>query len=208
MKLNKNKKLIFFIVIILLLIIIGVFLWNKYKKPYIPYVLSEEFTITETEEEKIIEYKKTGFKIKIPGDWEINGFIGRAGLLFTSPDFEFHERVGPYSPPIPEKGCSMTIDIIKRSSTDMEYDLIGHLIEACPEVGQDCNGDIIVEFNGNRGLKHTYIPENSLILGKYVSVEIPKGDKLYSFETDLFSQDRERCEQEFDKILQTVEIRK
>lgn len=208
MKLNKNKKVIFFVVIILLLIVMGVFLWNKYKKPYIPYVLFEEFVITEIEEEKIIEYKKTGFKMRISKDWEINGFIGRDGLLLTSPDFEFHQRVGQYSPPIPEKGCSLTVSIIKRSSTDMEYDFIGHLIKACPEVGQDCNGDIIVEFNGNRGLKHAYIPENSLIPGKYVSVEIPKGDKLYYFETDLFSQDRERCEQEFDKILGTVEIRK
>jgi hypothetical protein len=192
----------------LLLAAAGVFLWQKYKKPYIPYVLSEEFTITESNGEKIIEYKKTGFKMRTPGDWEIDGFIARNGLLLTSPDFEFYEKVGPYSPPIPEKGCSVTISIIKRSSLDMEYNPIGELIEVCPEVGQECNDYIIVEFNGFRGLEHTYIPENSLIPGKYVSIEIPKGDKIYSFETHLFSQDRERCEQEFDKILNTIEIRK
>jgi len=204
----KLKRVIFFVIVILLLITIGVFLWNKYKKPDIPYVLSEEFTIRETEQEKIIEYKETGFKIIIPSNWEISGFIARNGLLLTSPDFEFHEKVGPYSPPIPEKGCSMTVSIIKRSLLDMEYDPIGHLIDACPEVGQNCNDYVIVEFNGIRGLEHTYVSENSLIPGKYVSIEIPKNDKLYSFETHLFSQDKERCEQEFNQILNTIEIRK
>ena len=213
MKFKINKKVIFFVIVILLLIIAGVFLWQKYKKPYIPYVLSEEFTITESNGEKIIEYKKTGFKMRIPGGWEIDGFIGRNGLLLTSPDFEFHERVGPYSPPIPEKGCSITIDIIKGSSDSTKYDYVDYISEilkACPKVGQECvGGDYIVkEFNELKGLEHTYVPENSLIPGKYVSIEIPKGDKLYSFETHLFSQDRERCEQEFDKILNTVEIRK
>jgi len=206
MKFKINKKVIFFVIVILLLIIAGVFLWQKYKKPDVGYVLSEEFTITESNGEKIIEYKKTGFKMKIPGDWEINGFIGRNGLLLTSPDFEFHERVGPYSPPIPEKGCSIVVSIAKKGTLGTNY--INKLIEACPTIGQECNDYIVVEFNGIRGLEHTYVPENSLIPGKYVSIEIPKGDKLYSFETHLFSQDRERCEQEFDKILNTVEIRK
>jgi len=208
MKFKINKKVIFFVIVILLLAAAGVFLWQKYKKPYIPYVLSEEFTITESNGEKIIEYKKTGFKIRTPGNWEIDGFIGRNGLLLTSPDFEFHERVGQYSPPIPEKGCSITISIIKRSSLDMEYNPLGQLIEACPTVGQDCNEYKIIEINGNRGLKYIYSLEENLIPGRYISVEIPKNKKLYTFEAYLFSQDRERCEQEFDKILNTIEIRK
>lgn len=202
-----NKKVIFFVIVILLLIIIGVFLWNKYKKPDISHVLSEEFTITELEGEKIIiEYKETGFKVKIPGDWEINGFIGRAGLLCTSSDFEFHQRVGQYSPPIPEKGCSLVIDIRKGRALGTEH--VRELVEVCPEIGQDCNGYEVMEINGNKGLKYIHSLEHALVPGKYVSVEIPKNDKMYSFETHLFSQDRERCEQEFDKILRTVEIRK
>lgn len=203
----KNKWRVFFIALILILLAVaGVFLWQKYRNPEVGYVLSEEFTITESGGEKIIEYKEGGFKMRIPGDWEINGFIGRNGLLFTSPDFEFHERVGQYSPPIPGKGCSINISIAKRGTFGTSH--IGGLLDACQSIGQECNEYIVVEFNGIRGLERTYVPENSLIPGKYVSVDIRKGDRFYLFETHLFSQDRERCEQEFENILNTIEIRK
>lgn len=203
--LSRKKRFVFFIILILLLAAAGVFLWQKYKRPDVGYVLTEEFVITEANGEKIIEYKKTGFKMRIPGDWEIDGFIARNGLLLTSPDFEFHEKVGPYSPPIPEKGCSITLDIAKEGTFGNSH--VIQLVDACQTVGQDCNGDEIIEINGNRALKHVYFPENSVIPGKYVSVSIPKNKIVYYFETHLFSQDREKCEQEFDQILNTLEIR-
>ena len=207
MKFKINKKVIFFIILILLLAVAGVFLWQKYKKPDVGYVLSEEFTITESNGEKIIEYKEGGFKMRIPGDWDIDDSSGTA-LLNTSPDFQLHPNVGPFGAPLPEKGCVVSIEIIKGASLGMEYSYIRQLMEACPTLGQDCNEYTVVEFNKLKGLKHTYIPENSLIPGKYVSIKIPKNKRLYTFESHLFSQDRERCEQEFDKILSAVEIRK
>jgi len=203
--LSKRKKIVFFIILIILSAVAGVFLWQKYKKPDIPYVLSEEFTITEANGEKIIEYKKTGFKIRIPGDWDIHDNSG-VRLLFTSFDFELHPDVGPFGAPLPKKGCSIALSIAREGTFGTSH--IGQLIESCPTIGQDCNEYKIVEINGNRGLKYIYSLEENFIPGKYISVEILKDKKIYFFEAYLFSQDRERCEQEFDNILSTVEIKK
>jgi len=205
--LSKRKKIVFFIILIILSAVAGVFLWQKYKKPDIPYVLSEEFTITEANGEKIIEYKKTGFKIRIPGDWDIDG-SSRTSLLITSPDFQLHPNVGPFGAPLPEKGCVASIEIIKGDSPGMEYSYIKELLEVCPTLGQDCNEYKIVEINGNRGLKYIYSLEENFIPGRSIWIRVPKNKKLYIFEAYLFSQDRERCEQEFDNILSTVEIKK
>jgi hypothetical protein len=203
----RLKRVIFVVVVILLLIIIGVFLWNKYKRPDIPYVLSKEYTITETEQEKIIEYKETGFEIRIPKDWDIGDDSG-IRLVFTSPDFQLHERVGPYNSPIPERGCIVSMDIIKEGSAGTEYDYVNQVLEVCPNIGQDCNEYKIIEINKNKGLEYVYLSEDDFIPGKYVWIRIPKKEKLYNFESWPFSQDREKCEQEFNKILETVEIRK
>ena len=203
----RNKWFVFFIILILILLLAaaGVFLWQKYKEPDVGYVFSDEFIITESGGEKIIEYKEGGFKMRIPGDWDTHNSNG-VKLLFTSPDFQLHPNVGPFGAPLPEKGCSTALSIAKEGTFGTGH--IGQLIEACPTIGQDCNEYKIIEINGNRGLKYIYSLEENLIPGQYISIEILKKKRVYIFEAHLFSQDRERCEREFDKILNTVEIRK
>ena len=51
--------------------------------------------------------------------------------------------------------------------------------------------------------KHGYY----IISGNYVSVEIPRNEWVYTFEAYLFSQDKERCAQEFNKFLEKVSIK-
>ena len=204
-----DRKFIIFIIILLLLAAGGVFWWWRSKDPDVGLVRSEEFKIQETENEKIIEYKKTGFMMKIPGDWEI--VDGRDRLYFNSSDFQLDPIAGPYTPPIPEKGCAMMIGIkkeIENTDYDILYTLTKEWIRICLESPDyDCGYEVI-EIDNNKALKHVSSVENESILGDQVRVQTPKNEKIYIFEAYLFGQDREKCAQEFDKILQTVEIRK
>lgn len=203
-----DRKFTIFVVILLLLAAGGVFWWWTGRSDE-GRVLGDEYIQTEINGEKIIEYKKTGFIVKIPGDWEVMDSRG-IGLLCLSSDFQFHEKVGRYSPPIPEKGCSVGLSILKEIGLGpddyIQYDYIQSKIEWCMS-SDDCD-DEVIEVGGNRALKHTYCPEDQLIPGCYVAISVPKNEITYKLEAYLFSQDREKCAQEFDKILQTVEIRK
>jgi len=204
-----NRKFTIFILILLLLVSGGVFWWWVGKDPDVGLVRSEEFEIQETENEKIIKHEKTGFMMKIPGDWEI--VDGRDGLYFNTSDFQLDPIAGPYTPPIPEKGCAMMISIkkeIENTDYDILYTLTKEWIRICLEpLDFDCGYEVI-EIDNNKALKHVSHIENESILGDQLRIQTPKNEKIYIFEAYLFGQDREKCAQEFDKILQTVEIRK
>ena len=206
-----NRKFTIFIIILLLLLVAGgVFWWWRSKEPDVGFVSPNEFIQTEVNGEKIIEYKKTGFKIKIPGDWETTDNSG-VRLLCTSSDFQLHPEVGPSGAPLPEKGCAIAISIRKEkesTSYDIEYSYLRENIELCLGPEHDCGDYEIIELDKNKAVRYIYLLEDKSISGKYVWVKIPKDEKIYTFEAYLFSQDREKCTQEFDKILQTVEIRK
>jgi len=204
-----GRKFTIFIIILLLFAAGGVFWWWSGRRDE-GKVLSDEYIQKEIDGEKIIEYKKTGFMIKIPGDWKIVDNRG-TGLLCLSSDFQFHEKVGPYSPPISEKGCLIEISILKEiglsSDEYTDYDYIQEKIEWCLNPNSKCD-DEVIEINGNKAIKYVSSIENQLVSGYYIEVSVPKNEITYIFETYLFGQDREKCAQEFDKILQTVEIRK
>ena len=147
-----DRKFFIFIIILLLLAAGGVFWWwsGRVDEGKVP---SDEYIQTEIDGEKIIEYKETGFIVKIPGDWEIidNQWTG---LLCISSDFQFHEKVGPYSPPIPEKGCSIEISILKEIGLGpndyMQYDYIQQKIEWSVS-SNDCD-DEVIEVVGDKAL--------------------------------------------------------
>jgi len=206
-----DRKFTIFIIILLLLAAGGVFWWwtTKEKEPDVGFVRFEEFEIQETEDEKTIKHNEFGLKLTIPKDWEI--VDGRDGLYFNSPDFEIDPIAGPYAPPIPEKGCVIKISIqkdINDVSYYTDYTYVNERIKICLELlDYDCGYEVI-EIDNNKALKHISHVENESILGDQVRIQTPKNEKIYIFEAYLFGQDKEKCTQEFDKILQTVEIRK
>lgn len=196
---------------------LGVFLW-KTKGLTQPFgldnmwVLSEEFTQTKINGENIIENQKTKFRIKIPEDWIVYNDIGRLGLIFVSPDFKLHDNAGPYSPPIPREGCSMSVEILKEIGfPEDEYTRFQHVEESiqwCLEDEEKCKkyGDEVIEVNGNKGLKHTNYQEEVSDVDHSVRIQFSKNESTYEIASYFYLRDRERCIQEFEEILNTLEI--
>jgi len=209
---HKKIKIIIliFIIILFFLCAVGVFFLRQWKKESeVGFTWSENFSERELNGEKIIEDKKSGLLVKIPDDWQKVEGIGGLSIIFLSSDFKLHPKMGPYSPTIPEKGCSIEMSVkkeIESSDSDIEYSYLREKIENCL-ISTHCE-DEIVEVSGYKALKHTFSPEDqSIISGNYVSVKIPRNEWVFTFETYLFSEDKERCAQEFNKFLEKVSIR-
>jgi len=207
---KKIKIIIPVVIVLLVLIAVGLFWWRKWKKESeVGFIWFEKFIEKNLDGEKIIEEKKSGLSVRIPKDWKKGEGIGGLSIIFLSPDFEPHPKLGPYSPPIPEKGCSIEMSVkqeIESSDYDIEYSYLKEKIEECL-TSKECE-DEVIEVSGHKALKHVFSPENQTIIsGNYVSVEIPRNEWVYTFEAYLFSQDKERCAQEFNKFLEKVSIK-
>jgi len=212
----KTKKIIFFVIIFIFIIALGFFLWKAFKEESIPSninsntAFSDEYIEREINGEKIIEHKETKFEMRIPNNWDMTNNVGEWGIICTSPDFELHEEAGPYSPPIPKKGCSVSIDILKENSSTSEEDTYSYYVQKnidwCLVNKSECDEEVVI-VDDNNAIRHTYYPDNDkLVPGYYVKFSIPKGRILYEIESYFFGQDRKKCTQEFEEILKTVKI--
>ena len=63
----------------------------------------EDFEITESDQNKIISHKSSGFKMTIPSDWRVEG--GAFGIYMVSIDFQRITFTGPYGKPSPNSAC-------------------------------------------------------------------------------------------------------
>ena len=208
---SKKIKIVIPVVIVLLILIIagGFFWWQWKRESEVGFARFEDFKERVNNEEKTIEHKKSGLSVKIPKDWKMGGGVGELSIIFLSPDFEPNPKIGPYSPPIPEKGCSIEMSVkkeIESSEFDIESSYLKEKIEECL-ASINCE-DEVIEVSGHKALKHIFSPENQTIIsGNYVSVKIPRNEWVYTFEAYLFSQDKERCAQEFNKFLEKISIK-
>lgn len=212
MKIGKMGKLIFFVVVIGLLIVLGVFLWRFYN-PDIGLVYFDEFKIQQTANAKIISHSKTGFSVSIPSDWEIldsgNSFsIKGSGLVLNE------EMSRKFLEPVPQKGCFFDISIekgeqIKISNEDYsEYQDVIDMINICSDDSLEFDCGYQVETINNIKVLKAISGENIKELsGKRIRIQMPKNNNVYIFEGFLFGDDTNRCEEEFDKILETVKIK-
>ncbi len=223
---NKKKIVISVIVVLLLVIIfiVGKLLYSWQLEEYAKWhrhVPINEFTIEETENKKVIRHEGTKLKMEIPIDWQIEK-DGKT-LFFKSPNFELYPKEDNYGSSIFKKGCGVSMYISKEKKIgvyEMEYDDLQNKINRYLESPEKYKVsyydtayyDEIIEINENHAIKNTHSPnendpkDESILSEKYILVKIPKNKYIYVFETYLFSEDREYCEQEFDKFLETVVI--
>ena len=198
-----NKKFIFIFIIILLLIAGGVFCWQKNRETPIEKweaaeVSSEEdYIIKETPEGKVVENKKMGLIYKIPKDW-----ILEKGdpTTFYSPDTKIWEKRSD----ILEKGCKIYIwtSYIKTNLDTLKKFLDANFSKLSSVIKVDESSTIKV--NNYSALRYKYHIEN---LGMwYISVDFPSKGKLYKIVIFNPIEEKERCEVEFNKFLETVSI--
>ena len=216
---NKKKIVIFSVVILLFIVILvaSKFFYSWWlEERYLGYVPTDEFVIEETESKKIIKHKETKLKMEIPLDWKIEK--QESHLFFTSPNLQLYPETDNYNFPTVKKGCVIEMDIIREKESEpynIWYSDTQARIKSClasPIENKENYSEEIVKVSDYNALKYTYspkenYPENSSILpGRHISVKIPKNENIYTFGTYLFSEDREQCEQEFNKFLETVVV--
>jgi len=209
-------KIIISLILLIIIVGSGFFWWIWKEEKELGSAPSEEFSQKEINGEKIIENKKTGLKIKIPKDWQVKEGFGGYGLIFLSPDFK------PYSEKnfLPEKECFIKVNVSKvefvstsvtgKYERSYEADFLREKIErylASPSQTEEDLFHKVVEISGYKGLKTIEPIINKEISGKRILIEIPKGERVCSFELLLFGKDKEKCEREFEKILNGTSLK-
>ena len=203
------RKIIFFVVVLAVIVGAGFFLWNMYNGDAdLGIVFLEDFEITESNQNKIISHKSSGFKMTIPADWEIGRNIN--GIYVASSNMKINPVVGQFGPPFPESGCVVEISIIEKDdSTDYysDYQYFNDIIDLCREDIEEGCGYSVVMIDNEESLEKVEVVENDKLTGNYIEINIPKNNNVYTFETYLSGEDQEKCQEEFDKILGNVEIK-
>jgi hypothetical protein len=207
MAIKINKKIIFSLIIILLLIGGGVFWWQKNRETPVEkweaakVSPAEDYVVKETPEGKIVENEKVGLSYEIPKDWILeNGNPTR----FYSPDSKFREYEGKKSIFL-EKGCRIEIytNYIKTDLDTLKKFFDTDIAKLSPIVKIDESSRIKV--SNYSALKHTYHIEKFGM--SYISVDFPSKNKLYKIVVFGPIEEKERCEEEFNKFLETVSVK-
>ena len=202
MAIKINKKIIFSLIIVLILIVGGFFWWHNKETPIEKWEAAkvspeEDYIIKETPEGKIVENKKMGLIYEIPKDWILeNGNPTR----FYSPDTEFREKRSD----VLERGCKTYVyaSYVKTNLDTLEKFVDTNLSKLSPVIKIDESSTI--EVSNHPALRHEYRVEN---LGMaYISVDFPSKDKVYKILLSNPIDEKERCEAEFNKFLETVSI--
>lgn len=217
---KKERVGIFIIVIILFLILGGAFLWQESRFPKSKTVYQRTFVdgknyeIIDTPEGKIVENKKERLIVKVPEDWIVKKYEETVGLFSPGTDFN---QYGGFLESIKKKGtCLISITIYKCKKVDPEIatdvDEIRYLInqiqnltlEKSRETTEEPEIIYEVETVGNKSaLRRIFLKKGE---EKYISVEVPVDNTVYSFESGIILS--EKCIQEFNNFLKTVLINK
>jgi len=199
-----NKKFLFVFVFVLILVVGGGFFWwEKIRETPIEkweaakVSPEEDYIIKETPEGKIVENKKMGLVYKIPKDWILeNGNPTR----FYSPDTKFKGDTSV----ILEKGCKVYVYV---SYIKTDVDTLKKYIDAdFSRLSSRIKLDefLTIKVSNYFALRHEYHVKN---LGmEYISVDFPSKDKLYKILLSSSIGEKERCEAEFNKFLETISI--
>jgi len=204
-----NKKVVLILVLILLLFIGGVFLWRTREEPFkewrSQYSPKEDYVVIETPDGKILKNEKMGLKVGIPDGWKLDerwegGLVGN--IILTSQDFERQPGNNPF-----KKGCLIEIGIADYGKYEtVETETIKDFIEMCKAEPEQLKKDgyEYVKIDEYEALKTT--TPNKPETERFISVRVLIDNKVYSFSTPLYSENKERCAQEFDEFLETVSI--
>ena len=214
-----NKKFIILIVVILLFIIVGsTFLkMNRSKRnnnTNSGNIISEEksvnvgeYEVVSLADKKVIENKKEGFVASIPLGWNIKKYNEELDLF--SPEIKFNQygNVSPESLK-EKKGCGIGIAISNAKKIGIGMPTRAEIISnRIAEAQKDPKGFAekgykVIEVNNRLALESVVKRNNQEIP---ISVEIPVGNKIYSFSNSLMFSNG--CYQSFNNFLKGVKIK-
>ncbi len=203
---NIMKKQFYFLIILALLVMLvaGIFLWSDFNKqaeesfPGVRFEPPENYIIKETSEGTIVENKIAGISFKVPDNWtadkeEIG--IDEWIINILSPDVEVNESG------LLIEGCGISSWI---EYDKVRADIIRWRIEDPERFSAEISGGYeSTEISSYPALKT--VLEN-LEWGRSVSIAIPRGDKIYIFETRFLPEETGECSQLFEEFLKGISI--
>ena len=196
----KNKYF-FILLIIAVLLAGGVFYWQS-QKPTPPdkwdeaeVSQREDYKITKKKDGLLVENEKAGLSLELPRGW--NRIEGVTYTSFLSPEFKQST-----SSNILKSGCKISLKIsnintdieaLKRKQKD-KFDWETLILNEFKEINLD----------DKKSLKHKFQDEKMKMY--FVGLHIPADNKLYEIVLDSAIKDKEKCEEEFNKVLDSVSI--
>ncbi len=200
----KKKSIIFSIIVILLLVAGGVFYWweNRLTPPEkweaAKVSREEDYIVKEIFEGKIVENKKIGLSYEIPKDWILeNGNPTR----FYSSDTKFKGDTNI----ILEKGCKI---YVSASYFKIDLDTLKKFIEtklSQSSLVTKIDESSVIKVSNYSALRHEYHIDKFGM--SFVIIDFPSKDKVYRIWFSTPIEEKERCEEEFNKFLETVSIK-
>ncbi len=209
---KKRKLLIFLLVLALVIVAGGLFLLNKEDNNFVyknEFVEAGEFEVIESSEGKFVVCPSEGLRVKVPEGWRT-----QKDLAFGTAIYLFDHQVGDnFIKSAKEKGaCGMAIEIYESQNVNPDVTTFADDLRKEAQYLKENSGaegegkspqseSIVV--GGKDGIKRIYSVEGKVTL---IDVEIPIGQTVYAFSTGFIGS--EKCIEEFNSILKTVEINK
>ncbi len=196
-----TKKIVISIIVILLLILAvgGFFYWWNHRQIRGSV---DDFVIKETSEGKIIENKKAGLTIKAPEGWEVKKMnIGEGLVSLNSSDATIELKEEKVVLPI-QLGCLIQTNVIYKKATLNEIRdevLYNHYF-----LGAKIDNFVDINIKNLTAIKNNLETEK---YGSQTGAYLPYGNKVYSFYLFWGPNDKENCDQVFNKFLESVSIR-
>ena len=227
------KKKIIIALVSILIVLGGFFCWwqedrietffenRKLEKIVAP---SKDYSVIEEHGEKFILNEKDRFKVKIPANWKIELGEDRE-ILESNREITLYSTDFSYRPP---EGCLINVQInrVQRMLVE-EYNgaTVMYPFEGAEEIKEEINfyknatpeereelkerraKPEIILVDQKEALLETILLEiimSSGDVGKYVTVKVPTENRLFIFRNTQLS---EKCEEEFNKFLETVSIK-
>jgi hypothetical protein len=160
--------------------------------------------IKETSEGKIIENKRAGLALKAPEGWKIEKIeIEEGAMAFHSPDMEADWKEGKLVLPL-KKGCRIQAGASYEQAdfTDIKIDLrYSYALMGMRSVRFE--ETTVNNYHALKSLFGTQEEEPSI----GISISIPADNKVYGFSAVWSPDVQEKCNQEFNKFLETISIK-
>jgi hypothetical protein len=205
---NNNCKKILVAFFILAVISAGYLFYIKYQESKLGYISFNNIEKTQSNGNFYLKNNVAGFSMVVSDSWNINN--GEDSISMTSPDIELLESKQS-SLATPQEGCWMASAAREiNQGDDIEYKEIYSMLnnDDLQSYNTEKNKYEIVYIDSEMALKDILIINNENNQGLSQIVKLPYNNKIYYFETHLFGQDKEKCQEEFNNFLKTISIKK
>ncbi|GMX58757.1 MAG: hypothetical protein MCSN_4110 [Candidatus Microsyncoccus archaeolyticus] len=207
---NKKVKIILsvlLVIAILSFVIFKVLEFKKEKEENLNFITIKDFIEKKMDNETIIENQEIGLSFVLPQGWE---FVNTNWANISMRTFDYEPFMNEEERlPLLNKGCWIDFNFSTNSTKGLDYETLFNILnlegfqEAYNEEGNKAE---IITIGDLKVVKETKtIGEEK---GEFISVKIPfNKNRVYSFETYLMGQDKEKCLEIFNSFLNSISIK-